>query len=454
MVLALARPEVDERFPELWAERERADDQARPAVASAPASSWCARRSARRRADAVVARIVERADGNAFYLEELIRAVGRRARRRAARTRCSAMVQARLDAEGSRGASACCAPRASSASASRGPASRRCSAARPRRRRVATALERWPRASWSRARRRRSGAATPSTLPPRAGARGRLRHAHRRRSRARPPPRRASGWSRRARATRWRWPSTSTAAASRRAPCAGTARGASRRSSANDLGAAIERAERGSPSGAARREPGALRLIQAEAHVWRGELAEAERQALAAARALAPGGAAWCAPQGEAIIAAGKHGRLDVVEQQVRLPGDTARAADAAAATRRSSACRGPPTTWCSAGALPRPTRWRAGSPRRRSTPRRSSRRRWGWCTRCGRRARRRRAIWPLPQRLESALQAFEQAGDLRNALSVRANLGYVYWSWAISSARRRRCGRRWARPIAWAFTT
>ena len=28
---------------------------------------------------------------------------------------------------------------------------------------------------------------------------------------------------------------------------------------------------------------------------------------------------------------------------------------------------------------------------------------------------------------LESALQAFEQAGDLRNALSVRANLGYVY---------------------------
>src|SRR5262249_8943767 len=29
--------------------------------------------------------------------------------------------------------------------------------------------------------------------------------------------------------------------------------------------------------------------------------------------------------------------------------------------------------------------------------------------------------------RLESALQAFEQAGDLRNACAVRANLGYVY---------------------------
>src|SRR4030095_8377952 len=115
---------------------------------------------------------------------------------------------------------------------------------------------------------------------------------------------RARGWSRPGRATRWRWPSTSGAAASRHPPFAGTH--------------APGRGRGGATTGAR-----ALRLIQAEAHVWRGELAEAERQALAAAEALAPGGAAWLRAQSEAIIAAGKHGRLDVVERQVRLAGDT-----------------------------------------------------------------------------------------------------------------------------------
>ena len=55
---------------------------------------------------------------------------------------------------------------------------------------------------------------------------------------------------------------------------------------------------------------------------------------------------------------------------------------------------------------------------------------------------------------LESALQAFEQAGDLRNACRCGPTWATSTRSWATSSARRRRCGRRWARPIAWAFTT
>ena len=55
---------------------------------------------------------------------------------------------------------------------------------------------------------------------------------------------------------------------------------------------------------------------------------------------------------------------------------------------------------------------------------------------------------------LESALQAFEQAGDLRNACAVRTNLGYVYCE--LGDFQRAeaalRAGAR-SRPIAWACT-
>jgi eukaryotic-like serine/threonine-protein kinase len=74
MILALARPEVEERFPRLWAER---------------ATQWVTLPPLTRRAgealvksvlgDSIppgnVGRLVERAGGNAFFLEELIRAV-------------------------------------------------------------------------------------------------------------------------------------------------------------------------------------------------------------------------------------------------------------------------------------------------------------------------------------------------------------------------------------------
>ena len=70
---------------------------------------------------------------------------------------------------------------------------------------------------------------------------------------------------------------------------AGTSARRRRPSSANDLVAAIERAELGIAGGAAGELAGKLRLIAAEAHVWRGELAEAERRALAAAADLPVG---------------------------------------------------------------------------------------------------------------------------------------------------------------------
>ncbi|MEM9487575.1 MAG: protein kinase [Myxococcota bacterium] len=74
MILALARPEIDDRFPHLWSDnnvtrlqlgrlgRRAAEKIARAALAGAAP-------------DDRVARIVERANGNAFYIEELARNV-------------------------------------------------------------------------------------------------------------------------------------------------------------------------------------------------------------------------------------------------------------------------------------------------------------------------------------------------------------------------------------------
>jgi tetratricopeptide (TPR) repeat protein len=75
MVLALARPEVEELFPKLWRERsahelrlegigKRAGEQLVRAVLGANVDA------------AAVTKLVEHAAGNAFYLEELIRAYG------------------------------------------------------------------------------------------------------------------------------------------------------------------------------------------------------------------------------------------------------------------------------------------------------------------------------------------------------------------------------------------
>jgi predicted ATPase len=74
MILALARPEVNETFPGLWSAAHKSE------IALSRLAPRAAERLVRAAlgpavAADVVARIVERADGNAFYLEELIRRV-------------------------------------------------------------------------------------------------------------------------------------------------------------------------------------------------------------------------------------------------------------------------------------------------------------------------------------------------------------------------------------------
>ena len=95
MILALARPEVRDRFPDLWAGRDV--QELRLGGLTRRAAAQLIRHALPDAGDALVQRLVDRADGNAFYLEELIRAVAA-GRGDALPETVAAMVQARLDA--------------------------------------------------------------------------------------------------------------------------------------------------------------------------------------------------------------------------------------------------------------------------------------------------------------------------------------------------------------------
>jgi tetratricopeptide (TPR) repeat protein len=84
----------------------------------------------------------------------------------------------------------------------------------------------------------------------------------------------------------------------------------------NDLAAVLARADRGIAclAGEPTADPqslGELGILKARAHRWRGENAEAESAADAAMRLLPRGGAAFCDATGEVILASGKLGHVD-----------------------------------------------------------------------------------------------------------------------------------------------
>ena len=94
MVLALARPEIAELFPGLWSGRPVT--QLKLAALTRKASERLVQKVLGKAKAEVVARIVELAGGDAFYLEELIRAVAERGGDGLPET-VLAMVQQRLD---------------------------------------------------------------------------------------------------------------------------------------------------------------------------------------------------------------------------------------------------------------------------------------------------------------------------------------------------------------------
>jgi hypothetical protein len=75
MVLALARPEVYETFPKLWAERQNVQEIRLKELGRKAGERLVRQVLGDRLGPETIERLVRQADGNAFYLEELIRAV-------------------------------------------------------------------------------------------------------------------------------------------------------------------------------------------------------------------------------------------------------------------------------------------------------------------------------------------------------------------------------------------
>jgi tetratricopeptide (TPR) repeat protein len=471
MVVALARDEIERAFPNLW--QARAPQMVRLGPLSKRASEKLVREALADADDATVDRIVARADGNAFYLEELVRATAA-GRADALPDSVLGMVQARLDAEGPESKRVLRAAAVFGERFSRGAVAALLGG-EAEIAEVSEVIERLA---------SHELVARAPTIEGRSGAEFSFAHALVREAAyamltdedRQLGHRLAGAWLEQAGSG----DAMALAEHFRRGDELGRAvpwfeRAAADALRANDLAAAIARAEIGIASGAAAETAGRLRLIQAEGHVWRGELAHAEARALEAASTLPPGTGAWLRAQGQAIIAAAKHGRLDVVETQVRLVGETPLAAEAGALDAQviclSWAANylvfGGRTTAADAllervGALARPPATAAAAEgsasggstivgavsaaAAREVVAREAAEREAGALDAGAgapglapqalalvhqaRAARAAAAGDLGRCLtsfESALHAFEMAGDMRNACAVRTNLGYLY---------------------------
>jgi tetratricopeptide (TPR) repeat protein len=191
----------------------------------------------------------------------------------------------------------------------------------------------------------------------------------------------------------------------------------------NDLEAAIRRSERAIGLGADGAVLAALLQIQAEAFKWRGanaDAAQAARKAMAAAPAASE---AWCAAAGEVVAASGKTGDratlLEITEALLALPAGAGGAARIVATARAATqlALMGQADavekllsklgTGGSAASDPAVAGWvleaRAVSAGSAGDP--------------GARVR----------LADAAAESFDAAGDLRNACLQRVSVGYAY---------------------------
>ena len=322
MVLAVARPEVHARFPALFA--GRALEEIRVGALTRRAAEKLVHAALGEGAGpAVVRRVVDRADGNAFYLEELVRAVAEGAGEDLPET-VAGMVEARLDALGDPAKRVLRAASvfgrvfwAGGVAAVLGQAGPRADGDEDTEdtMRALDALT----ASEVVARRREA------TLPGetelafvheiiRDAAYATLSEVDRARAH-----RLAGAWL----AARGAPDAVVLAEHFARGGAAEEARrwwlcAAERALEGNDLAAAIDRADRGVATGAVGAELGALRAIQAEAHRFRGELTQAEARAEEAMAELPRHGAAFLRAAGELSAAAGLLGHVDRVEAVAR----------------------------------------------------------------------------------------------------------------------------------------
>ncbi|WP_437585786.1 protein kinase domain-containing protein [Sorangium sp. So ce1000] len=193
-----------------------------------------------------------------------------------------------------------------------------------------------------------------------------------------------------------------------------------------DLGAAIARADRGIGCGAAGDTAGRLRGVQAEAHVWRGDLALSVERGSEALSLVERGSAAWFSAIAPVVFGASKLGRLDEVERWMNEAVDTAAPDDAQSAKVRCLSA--------GAGTLSMGGRYAEGAALLGALQRavagvkapdieavahlHEARSMHAICT---------GDLGAGATSLEAALLAFEQAGDHRNACNIRSSLGSVY---------------------------
>jgi eukaryotic-like serine/threonine-protein kinase len=205
------------------------------------------------------------------------------------------------------------------------------------------------------------------------------------------------------------------------------ARAAEQALEGHDFVNAIVRAERGIACGASGAELGALKLLQAEAYRWRGEFAEASARAAEGAGALKPGTVGWFRAVDEILTACGRLGTFEVAaawaERAAARPGGLE--SDAARVTCLCSASR----VLFHAGrydlaerllrdvsiALEQGTE--PHDPRVRAEFERSN----------GARARHAGDVAADMRGYAAALGAFQKAGDERNACNARVSLGFAY---------------------------
>ena len=331
LVVALGRPEMHARFPRLFADRSAQELRLGPLTPKATERLVRAALGAAVDA-ATVARIVARAEGNAFYAEELVRAVAEGAGEALPDT-VLGMVQARLDALGAEPKRVLRAASVFGQTFWRGGVAALLGDERDERTETEAPelplLDALDRLTAGEAISRRASASFPGE-DEYAFRHGLIREAAYAMitDADRPVAHRLAGaWLERAGEVD---PAVLAAHHARGGDLERAARfhrlAAEKALGGNDFAGAVLHAEGCVACGARDEERGRARLIQAEAYRWRAELGPAAAAGAEAAELLPRGGALWFHAVRETIAANGRLGHFNLV----RLWGDEAIACEAA----------------------------------------------------------------------------------------------------------------------------
>jgi tetratricopeptide (TPR) repeat protein len=194
----------------------------------------------------------------------------------------------------------------------------------------------------------------------------------------------------------------------------------------NDLEGAISRAERGVTLGATGRTLGALRLVQAEAHNWRGKFADGEPCAVDAIAQLETASRPWYRAIGEVVTSRGRlgqYGRVAVWGGRLQAVAPTTEAVGAAVTSGARAV-----TQLLHAGRYDLADRLFGVMAELAQDRAADDPAAMGWVHRtAAHRALSRDNPGEHQRLMERAVACFEEAGDARNACWQRSDLGRAY---------------------------